>query len=103
MTLLTSLYIAYIQSRKIHIALIYPLSLLASSLVGYYSYEARPLMLSLFTGSLFVFMYFRYLTHRDVSLLYVVISQFLFSFSIGLQPLVLIISCFVGALCYERG
>ena len=103
LTILSSLYISFIQSKKIHLAVIYPLSLMTSSLVCFYSYEARPMMLSLFTGTLFIFTYFQYLHLKNISLFYILITQTLFLFSIGLQPVILIISCFMGAIVYERG
>ena len=103
LTMLSSLYLAYAQSKKIHVAIVYPLAMMTSSVICYQAYEARPVMLSIFTGSLFVFFYFQYLYSKNISLFYVLATQLLFLFSIGLQPMILIASCFVGAVLYERG
>ena len=73
---------------------------LINHIIRLHSVNARPVNLALLTGFLFLFFYLEY-CHKDTSdkkpLFPVLASQYLFVMSIGLQPVIFIISLFVSS------
>ena len=71
---------------------------LTNHLVYLHAVYARPLSLSLLTGFLFLFFYLSYCDSKSkkMSLFPVISSQFLFVMSVGLQPVILIVSLFLS-------
>ena len=85
---------------------------LINHVIRLHSMDARPLSLSLLTGFLFLFFYFSYIqNHRQkseknhqqntlknkLSLFSVLSSQYLFVMSIGLQPVIFVITLFLSS------
>ena len=60
--------------------------------------DARPLNLALLTGFLFLFFYIQFFQSKQKqSLIPILSSQYLFTLSIGLQPVILIITLFISS------
>ena len=73
---------------------------LINHVIRLHAVNARPLALALFTGFLFLFFYLSYCSKRQTdkkSLFPVLASQYLFVMSIGLQPVIFIISLFISS------
>ena len=73
---------------------------LANHVIRLHSIEGRPLMLALLTGFLFLFFYLSYCQDKQSDkkqAIPVLASQYLFAMSIGLQPVVFIISLFLSS------
>lgn len=74
---------------------------LINHIVRLHAVNGRPLCLALFTGFLFLFFYLSYCKNKGSdkdSLFWVLVSQYLFIMSIGLQPVILIVSLFISSL-----
>ena len=73
---------------------------LINHIVRLHSVEGRPLCLALLTGFLFLFFYLSYCKQSqsdEKSLFPVLASQYLFAMSIGLQPIIFIVSLFISS------
>ena len=97
----------YFFCSSIRIAILGSLLFDINHVVRLHAVDARPLCLALFTGFLFLFFYLSYITNKKPvtlkqepikkSLFPIFASQYLFVVSIGLQPIIFIISLFLSS------